>query len=349
MKCKTLISTILASTFVFSCLGPVSVSATEQMTYTASSEASIPSAQPVTKKLGGVTISNIVSISEKTGYDNNGSIIHIYNVDVLNNSRISSDVDGSQFYLYMMNTFNEPEYELTIGQDYVCPAYRYSLEDMGIAPHPTKQASDGTWSAGLSWDLNFGPRPTYFIRTDVGKETTYFVFYQTDTMSWGFRHAGPNPISPSSATLKVNKQTIQTSLFSIQDSNYVKLEDLALAFNGTPKQFQCQWNEPMVALQFLPGQPYQPTTPSLTTSTFTLQPTTASSTAKVQKESQYLFHSGNFMLPGQKYSFHMNCCLIDGSLYVRLQEIAEKIDFSLVWDPVQKAVLIDTSKGYGVV
>ena len=120
MKFKQLISTILAGTFLFSSMVCPSAFAAEN-------PVPVSAENNLTKKIGGLTITNTVSVDEHTYTDYNGRIIHAYNVDVLKNSRITSEADQSEFYLNMMNTYNDPRYELTIDKDYVCPAYRYSI------------------------------------------------------------------------------------------------------------------------------------------------------------------------------------------------------------------------------
>ncbi len=339
MKFKQLISTILAGTFLFSSMVCPSAFAAEN-------PVPVSAENNLTKKIGGLTITNTVSVDEHTYTDYNGRIIHAYNVDVLKNSRITSEADQSEFYLNMMNTYNDPRYELTIDKDYVCPAYRYSIEDLGIVPYPTKRTQSGKWSSGLSWDLTFSSRPTYFIRADIGKETFYYCFYKVEEMT-SFSYNSTRKISPSSSVIYVDNKPVQSKLFDFFGSSYIKLEDLAKALNGTSKQFNLSWNTQKTGLNFISGQPYQPldkTFTSLVPSHGQTAEASAPVTNGTVNEYDYFFHYENYLLNGNYIG--VNSCIIDGELYVDVKEVARALNFYLGWDSVNNTIVIDSSMAY---
>ncbi|NPV89423.1 MAG: hypothetical protein HPY50_01450 [Firmicutes bacterium] len=136
---------------------------------------------------------------------------------------------------------------------------------------------------------------------------------------------------PASATVFVNNKPVAFPVYNISGYNYFKLRDLAMALDGTAKQFAVNYDASSKAIALTTGQPYTRVGGelSVTGSNF-------SAAASPTKSPLYL--------NGQK--IELIAYNIGGSNYFMLRDIGRAIDFDVTWDSVSNTIRIDTTKRY---
>jgi len=63
---------------------------------------------------------------------------------------------------------------------------------------------------------------------------------------------------PSTHQVYVDGQKVNIAAYTINGSNYFKLHDIAMALNGTLRQFEVAWDNEKKAISLLLEQPYTP-------------------------------------------------------------------------------------------
>lgn len=102
-----------------------------------------------------------------------------YDVDVEKGAYIYSDSDNTQFMVAISNSFYDLESEhnvMTTDKGYTCPLYHYDIGDRGITAFPSTKNSNGTWSEGLTWQLNFTDVGYTSIRVDIEDDLIIILF-----------------------------------------------------------------------------------------------------------------------------------------------------------------------------
>lgn len=133
------------------------------------------------KKIGGVTISNVISYDVRHWGESNDKIY--YDVDVEKGAYIYSDSDNTQFMVAISNSFYDLESEhnvMTTDKGYTCPLYHYDIGDRSITAFQSTKNSNGTWSEGLTWQLNFTDVGYTSIRVDIEDESYYYSFSERE-------------------------------------------------------------------------------------------------------------------------------------------------------------------------
>ena len=141
-----------------------------------------------TQKIGPITVSDVVSSKVYDWYESNDPSKSaegktFYSVDVEKGAYIYSDMDNTQFIVAISNSLYDLEsnYDImTTDKGYSCPAYSYDVSDRGIKAFPSTKNSNGTWSEGLMWQLNFTDVEYTVIRVDIEDESYYYAFSQSD-------------------------------------------------------------------------------------------------------------------------------------------------------------------------
>ncbi len=107
------------------------------------------------------------------------------------------------------------------------------------------------------------------IYGNEGSNTQAFVrylnikSYSLDYVAVGSDFVLPSPAittsaSPSSASVKINGSGIAFQAYTIGGNNYFKLRDIAMALNGTSKQFDVSWDGAKNAIILSSDKPYAP-------------------------------------------------------------------------------------------
>ena len=135
---------------------------------------------------------------------------------------------------------------------------------------------------------------------------------------------------PARSAVIVNGKAVDFDAYTIQDTNYFNLRDVAYILSGTNKQFDCSYDGTTKSIRLTSGKPYtviggemrakgtRPVTPTATTS--------------------------NLYLDVSQVA--MNAYNINGSNYFKLRDIARAFDFYVGWDADNRQIVMDTSRGY---
>lgn len=152
-----------------------------------------------TQKIGPLTVSDVISSDldywgKSKDPSKSGEDIMYYDVSVEKGAYIYSDSDDTQFMVAISNSMYDLESEhnvMTTDKGYRCPLYSYDIIDRGITAFPSTKNSNGTWSEGLMWQLNFTDVGYTAVRVDVGDETYYYFFCEEERPSVEFPAVTP--------------------------------------------------------------------------------------------------------------------------------------------------------------
>ena len=129
------------------------------------------------------------------------------------------------------------------------------------------------------------------------------------------------------AVIEIDGVRSYVEAYVIGGNNYFKLRDLALAMNGTAKQFEVTWDETKKAVNLLRGKPYTPDGSELSSAYDPTPKAAALSTAKI-----YLDHE----------EIRVTAYAIGGYNYFKLRDLAAALNIYLRWDAAAGEIKIDT-------
>jgi hypothetical protein len=135
---------------------------------------------------------------------------------------------------------------------------------------------------------------------------------------------------PATSKVMVNGKEAAFDAYTINGSNYFKLRDLALALNGTEKQFNIMWDNSKKAINIAADSKY-------ITVGGEMAPGDGKSKTAVLSTSD-IYKDGSKVL--------IAAYIINGSTYFELGSIGKKVDFAVTRDEKADTVSIDTGKGY---
>ncbi|QNU68166.1 hypothetical protein EHE19_007005 [Ruminiclostridium herbifermentans] len=136
---------------------------------------------------------------------------------------------------------------------------------------------------------------------------------------------------PATPTVIINGKQIAFYSYNIDGYNYFKLRDLAKAFSGSKKEFEVYWDSVKKTIDLLPGKTYTSDGKEL------VPPTTKGDAKGVTNRSR-------MYLDGEE--IYLEAYNINGNNYFKLKDLANALDFSLVWDGVKKQIIINTNTSY---
>jgi hypothetical protein len=229
--------------------------------------------------------------------------------------------------------------------DYDRPRIKFDVEKYTLFT----RGKDGDFVFGKTVDqepddgMSVGAEGNYVTLS----EGTYIVSYYDPSL----RHAGGQAFSdydviltvkanvPASATATPNASTVLVNrtprtfdAYTINDSNYFKLRDLAAALNGSGKQFEVTWDGAKNAINLLANKPYTVVGGEMTIGTGATAQNAALSTAKI-------------FIDGKEVA--LTAYTINDSNYFKLRDIAKAFDIGVTWDAATSSIGIDTSIRYG--
>lgn len=138
-------------------------------------------------------------------------------------------------------------------------------------------------------------------------------------------------VKPATAKILMNGRAMILQAYTINDSNYFKLRDIAMAINGTGKQFNVVWDGAKNAVILTANMKYSPVGGELAVSEIPIPKTAAMSRPKIYLEGREI---------------GLAAYNIDGNNYFRLRDVARAIGFGVAWDEKTSTISIDTSKAY---
>lgn len=138
------------------------------------------------------------------------------------------------------------------------------------------------------------------------------------------------PATPSASSLQIDGTSVKIAAYNINGSNYFKLRDLALALNGSDKQFAVGWDGSKNAITLSTKQPYSANGGELAKSPGIIK------NASPTKAALYI--------DGKPASF--TAYQIDGSNYFKLRDLGQAINFATGWEQAANTIVIDTHSNY---
>jgi len=136
---------------------------------------------------------------------------------------------------------------------------------------------------------------------------------------------------PSPSSVRVDGQAVAFEAYNIDGYNYFKLRDLAMALNGSEKQFAVNWDSEKNAINLVTGMAYLPVGGELAVSD---RPATQQATPTVSK----LYINGA--------EADITAYNIGGFNYFKLRDIAKAIDCGITWDAETSTIGIDPASSY---
>ncbi|MGE5544562.1 MAG: hypothetical protein ACM3UW_06260, partial [Bacillota bacterium] len=139
-------------------------------------------------------------------------------------------------------------------------------------------------------------------------------------------------VKPAAAKILINGKAMTLEAYNIKGNNYFKLRDIAMAINGTAKQFEVGWDGAENVIRLTTNKAY--TTPvggELSVSATSILKTAVTTGSRVYLDGREI----------QLAAFN-----IGGYNYFKLRDIAKALDFSVTWDEKAGTIRIDTSKAY---
>lgn len=128
----------------------------------------------------------------------------------------------------------------------------------------------------------------------------------------------------------VDGRQVSFEAYNINDSNYFKLRDIAMAVKGTARNFEVGWDSENNAIRLTSGNAYTAAGGELAVSANPTTKQAALSTSKVY-------------LDGQEVQ--LTAYTIGGNNYFKLRDIGQALGIAITWDSETNTIGIDTSAG----
>lgn len=137
--------------------------------------------------------------------------------------------------------------------------------------------------------------------------------------------------APSASNVLVNGSEVAFEAYNINGNNFFKLRDLAMAVNGSEKQFEVSWDAANNAINLLSSRAYTPVGGELAVSAKPESKRAMSTNSKIYVNGEEI----------QLTAYH-----IDGNNYFELRDIAKVFNIGVTWDGNTKTAGIDTMIDY---
>ena len=135
----------------------------------------------------------------------------------------------------------------------------------------------------------------------------------------------------NSSNVMIDGERMAFDAYTIDGYNYFKLRDLAMALNGSEKQFDVTWDGSKNAINLLTNQPYSVSGGELAPSG---QPQNQNAIAATSK----LYMDGN--------EITLTAYTINNYTYFKLRDVGQGINFGVSWDGSANTIRIDTASDY---
>jgi len=137
--------------------------------------------------------------------------------------------------------------------------------------------------------------------------------------------------APNRSAVVIDGKIVAFDAYTIDGYNYFKLRDLALALNGSDKQFEVSWDGSQNAIRLMPGDAYTSRGGELS--------------ASIQPGSLLAIPANAAILLGGK-EVAMKAYSINSFTYFKLRDLGLAMDFGVSWDTLVNSIKIDTLSGY---
>lgn len=138
---------------------------------------------------------------------------------------------------------------------------------------------------------------------------------------------------PNDAPFTVDGQAAAPTAFLIEDSNYVKLRDIAAMLAGTEKGFSVAYDGASDAVALTSGAAYEPLGTEL---------------AGVRDAAAVQAGAGSQQMMLDGVPLELDAYMIDGANYIKLRDLGQALDCGVTYDPATQAVGLEPSLPYQV-
>ena len=171
----------------------------------------------------------------------------------------------------------------------------------------------------------------------AGRELNNIIaFMGTKAVAPATQNATPasnQPVAvPAASTVYVNGAVKVFEAYSINGSSYFKLRDLAYVLNGTDKQFSVGYDGKTQSITLTSGKAYTIVGGEMD------GVATAAKAATAELSKTAVIKDGN--------ALDLTVYSIGGNTFFKLRDLMGVIDVNVGYDNVNKAITLDTSKGY---
>lgn len=132
--------------------------------------------------------------------------------------------------------------------------------------------------------------------------------------------------SKSTAKLLVDGKEVEVAGYTVNNSNYYKIRDIAMFVRTTPARFNVEWDESLSAISILTGVKYVVVGGELDDDN--------SSVLNVEENSAPIYVDGD---ETQVTAYNIN-----GSTYFKIRDLADLVGFSVDWDGDAQAIILRT-------
>ena len=185
-------------------------------------------------------------------------------------------------------------------------------------------------SEGIFSDFSF----TVIPYKGYGESSIYDIIKEFNGDIIGNESREPNEpeitVSKTNSAVLIDGKNTAFQSYNINGYNYFKLRDIAMALNGTDKNFEVGWDAEKGAIGITKGKAYTVVGGEMNIS--------SSNNTNAVKSNATLYVDG--------VKTNLEAYTIEGNTYFQLRDIGKFIDFGVLWDSTQNAIKIDTSVGY---
>ncbi|MBQ8301730.1 MAG: hypothetical protein IJX57_07205 [Clostridia bacterium] len=132
--------------------------------------------------------------------------------------------------------------------------------------------------------------------------------------------------SNSNAKLMVDGDVVDVSGYTVNDSNYYKIRDIAMILRTTPVRFDVAWDTSLSAISITTGKKYTIVGGELSDD--------AGEALNVNQNSAPVYVDG---VVKEALSYNIN-----GNTYFKIRDIGDMVGFAVDWDGEEQAVIIRT-------
>ena len=136
---------------------------------------------------------------------------------------------------------------------------------------------------------------------------------------------------PAASPILINGKKVSFGAYTINGYYYFKLRDLAMAINGTEKQFEVDWDSAANSINLITNKAYTVAGGELLPLVSQAAKNVVPTTSKV-------------LIDGKKVQ--LTAYSIDGSNYFKLRDIADIINYGVSYDEKTGTIIVDTSVPY---
>jgi hypothetical protein len=208
-------------------------------------------------------------------------------------------------------------------------------------PQALETICDDAFSCCRSLEVLYIPKSVTYIGSGAFSNSNKLVLYgELNSCAEEYARLNNIPFSsepytkpavPTASAVTLDDERVAFEAYNIEGSNYFKLRDLAMALNGTQKQFEIGWDAALNAIFTLRGDPYSPVGGELTG--------TGNTQTLDARFSAVRVFADDVLVSLTAYN-------IGGNNYFRLRDVARVLDFGVGWDGEANMVSIDTGSGY---